>query len=328
MSNWDTPPGGLTSDERRGQRRRRIKSAIAGLLVMTLVMGFARANLLESDPVSEAEALKEFRASTGGDASTVGDRRRGSKERGSSVSRRRPSVVAQATPSHGVPRAAPPSTPSEDRNVVEGDPSEKGHAEREPARPREGVYTWTIEGYEEASGGTRRELPERSHRIITHGDRGTWTEHHIFSNKRETWFHLDSSSSGSSTTAVRNRIEFTPVVVDRTVTFDPPVRSTRLPFQLNETWSGRWEGRTEGDYDARIFEHTYIVIEGEKVEVWGSEVTMRMRGEVDGVVVTRSWIAPAYDMVVRQYQRMDVESGPGAYRSEWTGQVTSLTPSQ
>jgi hypothetical protein len=174
----------------------------------------------------------------------------------------------------------------------------------------------------------RRELPKESHRIITHESSETWTEHHIFSNQREEWFEVGRSDSGLVTAAVRNRVQFGAVEVDRTVTFDPVVLGARMPFRLNDSWSGRWEGRTEGEYEARIFEHGYIAIDGKRVEVWGTEIMMHMRGEVEGEVMTRSWIAPAYGLVVKQHQRMSVASGPGQYTTEWTGQLSSLTPSR
>jgi hypothetical protein len=190
------------------------------------------------------------------------------------------------------------------------------------------VYAWEIDGYEETSGGMRRSLPEESHRIVTHGASGRWVEHHIFSDQREQWFELGSSDEGLVTSSVRNRVQFGAVEVDRTVSFDPHLLGARMPFRLNDSWSGAWKGRTEGQYEATILEHSFLTIDGERVEVWKTEVFMQMRGEVEGEVMTRSWIAPAYGLVVKQYQRMVVASGPGEYRTEWVGQVRSLTPAR
>jgi hypothetical protein len=153
-------------------------------------------------------------------------------------------------------------------------------------------------------------------------------EHHIFSNKREEWFELNRADSVLRTSAVRNRVEFGPVEVDRTVTFDPHVIGARLPFRVDESWSGTWEGRTYGEYRSEVFERAYIVVEGKRLEVWGTEVLMHMRGEIEGEVLTRSWIAPRYALIVKQYQRISIETGAYSYRTEWTGQVASLTPSR
>ena len=139
------------------------------------------------------------------------------------------------------------------------------------------------------------------------------------------WFDLSASEEGVSSHSSRNHVEMGPVTVDRTVTFNPPVAVSRAPFKLGETWKGSWSGKTSGTYTARTFEHTWLTIDGERVEVWGAEVSMTMKGEVSGTVLTRTWVAPKYSLAVKQYQRTDVESG-GSYFSEWTGQTLTLKP--
>lgn len=191
--------------------------------------------------------------------------------------------------------------------------------------PRDGVYAWAIDGYEQAPG-IRRDLPSRSHRVITLRGRNAWTEHHMFSEEREQWMDISVSSKGVEVSAVRNRVQMGPVEVDNTVNFDPPVFVARYPSKVGESWKGSWSGRTSGTYTARTFDHTTVVIKGEEVEVYASEVIMDMQGEVEGRVVTTSWYSLRYRMVVKQSQKMDVETGPGNYRSEWSGQVLSLDP--
>jgi hypothetical protein len=325
MNIWRKPPGGYTPEMRRARRHARLQKTVAVLLVVAIAGAGARAGLLKSDPVSEAHALQLFRSddsSEGVDRSQ--DERRGERaatrngntneERNTaSAPRERSRTPAAAQPSAEEPvRTSTPSPRNEDHQTM----------------PAEGVYTWHVEGFEETSGGMRRELPKESHRIITHGDGGTWVDHHIFSNQRESWFEVGRSDEGLVTQAVRNRVQFGAVEVDRTVTFNPAALGARMPFRLNDTWAGEWTGRTEGEYEARTFEHGYITIDGERVEVWGTEIVMHMRGEVEGEVTTRSWIAPAYGLVVKQQQQMLVASGPGEYRMEWTGQVESLTPTR
>ncbi len=199
-----------------------------------------------------------------------------------------------------------------------------------PAQPtsrahKSGVYSWEVEGYEQAPG-VRRDLPSRSHRVITHQGASAWTEHHIFSEEREQWMNLNVAPEGVTVTSVRNRVVMGPVTVDKTVTYNPAVFVARFPPKVGRTWEGSWSGRTSGEYTARTFDHTTLVIAGEEVEVWASEVIMYMRGEVEGRVITRSWYSPKYRLLVKQYQNMDAKTGPGEYRSEWTGQVVSLQP--
>ena len=330
MDIWREPPGGLTQEQRRERRGRRRRRAIASLVVVAVALTGGRAALLGSRPVSEADVLREFRAAARADESLVENVSDPKADRGPGASLRRKRFVSRERDSETTTRVeAPVAAETGSGNVGRGPtPVAAPKEESAPTRPREGVYTWAVEGYEETSGGMSRELPRRSHRIVTHGNRSSWLEHHVFSDKREAWFEVAHMGSTIVTDAVRNRVEFSPVVVDRTVVFDPPVVGARLPHRLNESWSGRWRGRTDGEYDARVFQHTYITIAGEKVEVWGTEVAMQMRGEVEGEVLTRSWVAPKYALVVKQYQRMSVESGPGGYQMEWSGQVTSLTPAR
>lgn len=322
---WTQPPGGFTPRQQRRRRIRRLQGAGLALVVLASALVATRSALTRSAPVSRGEVLETYRRQAAAESSEASR-----TKRRPSVSRRAPARprAARRSSRPGPMAARSVSTAPIERRTVRTSParSESGK-QTEATRPEEGVYTWNIDGYEEASGGMRRELPKRSHRMITHARANGWVEHHVFSEQREQWFELDRSDAGFSTSAVRNRVEFGPVEVDRTVVFTPPVRGARAPFRVNETWSGSWRGRTSGEYTARIFEHTTLLIGGERVEVWGSQVEMHMRGEVEGDVLTRSWIAPDLGLVVKQYQRMSAESGPGSYRSEWTGQLSSLDPS-
>ncbi len=318
---WRQPPGGFTSEVRRVRRQRRIRATTASLVVLAVALTLARSAMLQTEPVTEAEALATYRAGV--------DPTRPETEQSQRAPTRPRRRVARVTTGSSAGSVTKQGTDLSDADAGESRPRSaptQAPPERDEARPLEGVYAWDVEGYEEASGGTRRDLPRESHRIITHGPGGTWVEHHIFSREREEWFEVDRSDAGFLTDAVRNRVEFGPVEVDKTVTFTPSVLGARVPFRVDDGWSGSWTGRTEGDYNARIFEHVTMVIDGERVEVWGTEVLMRMRGEVDGEVLTRSWIAPDHGLMVKQHQVISIETGPYSYHSEWTGQVRSLTP--
>lgn len=187
------------------------------------------------------------------------------------------------------------------------------------------MYRWRVDGIERGSGVERR-LPSRSHRVITHKGSKGWVEHHIFSQEKEMWFDLMLGDRGVYSRSSRNRVVMGPVTIDRTVTFTPPVLGSRAPFRLGRTWSGEWSGKTSGRYSAETIEHTWLTIDGKRVEVWATELDMHMWGEVEGRVVTRTWVAPEYRLAVKQYQETDVRSGPGSYYSRWTGQTLSLTP--
>lgn len=323
---WATPPGGIDPRLRRAARAR-LRIGVATVLASLLAVGGAGiyATMKASTPAAVEDALAEFRADRSiGAVDRDNERRRerlDSQRRRDKKSRPRDQRTAAATSDEE------PSVRlrQRDRSPTTSAPARGPTPALPVGRPREGVYSWAVEGYEQVPG-VRRDLPERSHRVVTHQGRSEWTEHHIFSEQREQWFKLVVSREGVATTAVRNRVEMGPVEVDRTVVFNLPAFVARFPFELGATWEGSWSGKTSGEYTGRTFEHRTLTIGGERVEVWATEVVMDMTGEVEGRVITRSWVAPKHRLVVKQYQWTEVESGPGEYRSEWTGKLLSLHP--
>lgn len=329
---WATPPGGAVST----RSRRGLVAPVAFGLAVTLAVGGAVAysSMKSSTSVSTEDVLAEFQATEGAATGALrqektasrkserGERReRGDKadDRGGQTDRR-----GSSGSGHDDRIAAAPGNDRATRAAAEPD-RKRSQRTATAHPPREGVYAWEVDGYEQAPG-VRRDLPQRSHRVINHEGSGAWVEHHIFSEEKEQWMNLSLQRDGVTATAVRNRVEMGPVEEDNTVVYNPPVYVARVPHELGRTWKGSWEGKTSGTYTARTFDHTTIVIQGEKIEVWASEVVMEMRGELRGTATTRSWYSPRYSMVVKQYQIVDIESGPGSYRSEWTGQVLSVTP--
>jgi hypothetical protein len=329
---WAAPPGGFAEGARPASLWRRARKPVAIALVVVLGLGgVAMMQAMgESTTVSADDALAEFRSeSSGSDApATEGtSKSKAKKVTGKGAAAAASSVAAGETDEAGTDEARADEGSTSTNAAPSSDTDQPGSepVASEDNRPAAGVYTWQIDGYEEAPGVNRR-LPERSPRIVTHKSGNSWQEHLRFSEQREQWFELSVSPEGVSSRSVRNRVQMGPVEVDRTVVFNPPMFVNVFPMKVGRTWKGSWDGKTRGDYRGRTFEHTTVTIEGEKVEVWGSEVIMEMTGEVEGRVVTRTWVAPDYNMVVKQYQNMNVTSGPGEYHSEWTGQVMSLTP--
>ena len=279
----------------------------------------------QSTPVSSDTALAEFRAATADssdeDSTTRTSGKSSDRATGKSDRGRTGSTAARTT---GGQKAAVATTTTGSATTSTERRQSQPQA-RTLGRPDEGVYEWRIDGFEEIPG-THRELPERSNRIITHEEGYAWTEHHIYSEQKEQWFGLVNTQEGVAATTVRNRVVFGPVTNDKTVVFDPMMFVSRFPLKVGQEWEGKWSGKTSGEYTGRTFERTTMAIGGKEVEVWGTEVHMTMRGDIEGTNITRSWVAPDYFMVVKQYQETRVKSGPADYYSEWTGQVLSLEP--
>jgi hypothetical protein len=332
---WAVPPGD-DGTIRRQIRRKRWKTLVAYGVTLSIVIGTATyAWMNQSTPVSADDALARFRSEGSEKAVAAGgspneDRRQGA-ERTKPRASTRPGRKEREAPRVAVGAAA--KSPEETGGTVadpDAGPPDKTTTSAEAAkvslrRPEEGVYEWSVDGYERAPG-MRRDLPERSYRLINHAGRAGWVEHHIFSKQKEMWNHLTISEEGVFAISTRNRVEIGPVTADRTVHFNPPMLVNRFPNKLGSSWKGSWSGKTSGSYTARVFDHTTITIEGEEVEVWAVEVALEMHGEVEGTALVRSWVAPDYSLVVRQYQKTSARSGPTTYYSEWTGQVVSLTP--
>lgn len=334
---WAAPPGGLPPTTRTSGAARPIAFGVAATLLVTGAIGYS--SMKASTAVSAEDALERFQESTASAGTrdrqppaAAGRARRSDKGTARRSRRPRPTDKSDAASAHAqtdggpaAPAASGSSREGGSRNAPERQQRRAPTSEARPQPPREGVYAWQVEGYEQAPG-VKRDLPARSHRAITHQGAGSWQEHHIFSEEREQWMNLGWREDGVFARSVRNRVVMGPVEVDRTVVYNPPVFVARLPNELGRSWRGSWQGKTSGTYTGRTFDHTTVMIGGEAIEVWASEIVMTMRGEVQGKAITRSWYSPKYSMVVKQYQNMDVESGPGNYRSEWTGQVLSVTP--
>ncbi len=322
---WAAPPGAAAAGVKRA--RSWLRPAIASSLVLVLGVGVGSlyASMKASTEVTTEDAVAQFRSDAGANPETQKKKKQADKrDRPTGKKTRKGSgggaQVAAAAGSGSTSSDAVPTTRSG------GDAERRrSQAARQIGPPEDGVYTWRIEGYEQGPG-VRRDLPRKSHRIITHDGGNNWTEHHVYSEQKEQWFHLGVSEQGVFGRRVRNRVEMGPVTVDKTVVYNPVMFVQLFPPRAGATWGGEWSGKTHGEYKARVLDHTTLTIEGEKVDVWVAEVVMHMEGEVEGDVLVRSWASLDHRMVVKQYQETDVKSGPGSYYSEWMGEVTSLEP--
>jgi hypothetical protein len=343
---WLAPPGDDGST-RRNQRKKMLRAVALHVTIFALFLGSVTyAAMRHSTAVSTKDAIAEFRASVGDDdagtktndssnerkeardrskgrTTRAGDRST-ERESGDREAQRRSPDAADASEATV---AAPTGDSTTETAPHESAPNEAAPQENQsaPHLPPEGVYEWSVDGIERAPGVERR-MPSRSHRLIQHTGADSWTEHHIFSEEKEMWFGLLLTDGCVATKSSRNRVVMGPVTADKTVTFDPVAIASRTPYELGRTWKGSWSGKTSGTYTGRTFEHTWLNIGGERVEVWGSEIVMTMHGEVEGNVITRTWVSPKYSLAVKQYQKTNVESGPGSYFSEWTGQTLTLNP--
>ena len=319
---------------------RPLLKTIAGFSIPILLVGaIGYRYLTTATPVSAHQALQLFRADKGTAVSEAASRDGAStKETRSAPRERTPERDrAQRQPVRSKERATtrrvetvPAAPPTQQR--AEPQPEERAARERRqkaaafvPGAPEEGVYSWDTEGYE-SFNGSRRAFPRETQRIITRHGKTSWTLHHYFSEERESWTEVASDADGYSSAEQRNKVVFGPVTRDVNVTFDPPMVTGPMPARLGATWNGRWEGKTYGTYSGRYFEKTSITVDGERVEVWGIELRIHLRGETEGETWAQVWVSPESHMVIREHYRQDAQTGPGTYKAEWLMTVKSLTP--
>lgn len=230
---------------------------------------------------------------------------------GGSSPKNDPTAVAAGTES----TAAQPAT----------NKTERSSRYRFPRTPAEGVYSWSTKGWEEAAG-IRRDFPSESQRIITASNGSSWKQHHYFSEEREIWSDFVISNKGAHMAKQRNRAKFGPVTNDSTVDFSPPMLVGLAEPEIGKSWTGKWQGRTSGSYAVRIFDRGQMTIGGKSVEVWGYELRIEMKGELDGSVFARIMYAPKYALTVQENYTQDIQSERGRYRAEWAMTLKSTTP--
>ena len=318
------------------------RKAISIVTVMSVIVGvvgfFGYRWLTNVTPVTRDQALQMFeeesRVADEAAAKEATDAKESrSREAGNDEGRNDGDRSAAGSQSSG--SGGDGSSPKDEQTTVaagtgsnEADSAKKRPGTSEykyPTTPDEGVYSWDTEGWEEAAG-IRREFPRESQRIITASDGSSWKQHHYFSEEREIWSDFVISKKGAHMAKQRNRAKFGPVTNDSTITFSPPMLVGLASPEVGETWNGQWRGRTSGSYQARIFDHGRMTVGGKAVEVWGYELRLDMRGELDGTVSARIMYAPEYAMTVQEHYTQDIQSERGRYRAEWSMTLKSTTP--
>ena len=315
------------------------KKGIALALIPAVLMGFLGYRLLLSTtPVSKATALQRFRAQTSTSTTNLGLEESTADDSDSrdSTRRTRKKSATRAKSSRSDAESTAPVNQSQGSDQVSAAPAAPGTtpsnrrdrgSEWEPGHPAEGVYSWATDGYESFSG-SRRRFPSETQRIVTMDGPTTWTNHHYFSEERQSWYQVHTDEEGFVVNYQRNKIVFGPVTRDVTIKFVPPMRVGRAGSEVGETWKGSWEGKTSGTYEGRTFEHTFMTIGGERVEVWGVEMHIILRGETEGEVHSKTWVSPKHHVPVKEHYVQDVQSGPGNYHAEWDMTLKSLKPEQ
>lgn len=277
-------------------------------------------------PVTIEQAVERFRA--GNDGTTSGRYE---------VHRRRTRVPGRDSGAIKVTRRESAGT-----RTIQGGSNRQGPAvvasPRSPhfdVMPAEGVYLYEGSGREGVDPYSRSFDPN-TERIITHDDRDTWTEHHLFSQQRASWTKITTSETGRIVHGQRNDITIGPDdAIDETrhFPFNPALQATVFPPPSTGTqWQGRFTGQTQkgesytGSYEVRALEDGHWAIGGIQTRVLGYRMDVEFEGDVEGTVRVSYWFAPAYGVTVREDYRIDARVGIFDYWGEWFVTLRSLTP--
>lgn len=307
------------------------KRALAIGLASMLLLGYAGYRwVTTSTPVDRDAAVALFRAEQESSGSTddpvTATKKKSTPAKSSARSRSGP-------PKKDAGRGKTSATAAQPSSAAASNPAGRSARStrsqpvrsRPPAPPEEGVYSWDTDGWEQAAG-VRREMPKESQRILTHNRDGSWVNHHYFSEEREIWTEFRFSKRGAELVWQRNKVKFGPVTNDSRIDFAPPMIVGKAKMHVGMRWEDTWSGDTSGDYTSHVFEQITMDIGGEKVDVWGIEYVINLRGEQRGTVNAQVWFAPEHSMTVKEHYVQDVEASGGKYHAEWTMTLRSLHP--
>jgi hypothetical protein len=303
--------GTLPGVKRRALSRVAIAIAVVEILLGSTLLGYRW--VASSTGVSQQQALERFRTDGGP---------------GGDVTPRGLPEGPILTPSP-VPTPSPTPTPSGRRRRATPSPAPTPPPRAQPsysqAPPEAGVYTYRTQGWEEGAS-IRRDLPETSQRIVRHAGPRTWSNEHIYSNEHEERFDITVTEQGLFSSYTNTEIAFGPFSTDHTLLMDPSMRVGVIPLRLDQRWQGEWSGPTSGSYQGRTVEHTTLVIGGEALEVWGVQLDITLRGEINGTVRSKVWISPRLRMPVKEFYDQQASTARGSYRGTWTITLTDIAP--
>lgn len=312
-------------------RHRRRGTALGLALALVAAAGVGYARMARQTPLSTSEAVDRFEAEL---------EKQGAADEGRSATPAAPGAGAPAD-AGSVPATAPSPTATAPapvaarleapRAVAPGTAAARAD---QPRRPPQGLYDYVTEG-EEGIGVFSREFPPRSFRSIIHQADGGWSDHHRFSDERESWSSFSIGTDRRLVHSQRNKVVIGPVTKDVTITFRPPLASTLLPWRTGRSWGGPLRGTASGSDNGEVTGTvrgqtrgvTSLRIGGMTVSTWIDRLHLELHGAVEGTVDVTRWLAPASGLTVREEYHADVELGGGVtYRAQWSIQLRSLQP--
>lgn len=300
------------------------------LLAALLVGGFAFRAMTRNTPVTREEAVQQF-------AEDKREAQRATTATAGKTPRPKPGDGGKGAPARPVVakhRSAAPA-PSAEKPGVDSTSVATTSASTIPTKvPEEGTYAYSGGGRERFAF-YERGMPKESFRTIVHQGHRRWSEHHLFSDQRESWTYYSLSPEARLTYSQRNKVVFSKIERDVTLTFSRPLRSSIFPWVAGRTWSGEIHGRASGDesgevygqYAASTIEHSTLTIEGRAVETWVGHARLELHGAIEGEVDVTRWLMPSTGLTVREEYDADLELASGVtYMAQWHVQLASLQP--
>ena len=196
------------------------------------------------------------------------------------------------------------------------------------AYPAAGSYEYAQNGFEEfcqAARCEREDLPARQPVAIRHEgaapDAATVISELRASNSRSVKTHTRMDRTRAVVTKVHVKFDYEGYSFDDTYSPQPPVESLRFPLRAGQSWSGRWEDSTSGDYRVRVFESEPVSVGGRTVRAFRVETFTDFRGQFNGRSKIDTWIDPATKAVVKSKGVLNVTSAFGRYSTSFATQL-------
>lgn len=234
------------------------------------------------------------------------------------------------------------SAPDRDLSAPPGAPAA-------PVLPEIGIYTYSVDGYEEATGFGRREYPDTMTMTVhrtqpADPDVPKLREHEIifdldFSSNHEEREIVSYQGDGASFTYEAGEVTFGPVMQTSEATYEPPMLQVPFTLDFGVKRSGTSEASTPGgsvvrteDWTVEVLGRETIEVMDETVDSWVVKISRQSRpGSSEQVTRTRQyWFDPGRMLWVKWTETLHGERpfGPGTftYDTQFTANLTDIEP--
>jgi hypothetical protein len=211
-----------------------------------------------------------------------------------------------------------------------GDAAKKSERSDRPSLPipAAGSYSFVQGGWEElcqTSNCDRSDLPPSQTVDISYdkktATRAVFLSRTEGSGSRSQTITYDVRSDEASITKLESTFSSGAFSFTAEIVPAPAVRAAEFPLTVGDSWSGRWEDRSDnidGTYRFDVVRRDRMSIDGKPEEVAVVDTRMVLSGDYSGTNEMRLWIVPDEFTILASKGSTEIESQYGTYRSRFT----------